>query len=108
MSKSRRPPRHSSSKELLANHQKSWLWGTVPVWETLQAGEWPIYELRVNSSAQQEIHEQCRELAEAQGIPVYEETPARLEQLLRRRNRVPALLIEAIRARPNFVPAWRG
>jgi hypothetical protein len=33
---------------------------------------------------------------------------ALLEQLLRRRNRVPDLLIDAIRARPNFFPSWRG
>ncbi|HAX43728.1 MAG TPA: hypothetical protein PLF84_15825 [Bryobacteraceae bacterium] len=33
---------------------------------------------------------------------------ALLEQLLRRRNRVPGLLLDAIRARPNFFPSWRG
>lgn len=31
-----------------------------------------------------------------------------LEQLLRRRERVPSLLLEAIRARPAFFPAWQG
>jgi hypothetical protein len=33
---------------------------------------------------------------------------ALLEQLLRRRARVPDLLLDAIRARPAFFPAWRG
>lgn len=66
---------------LLANHQKSWLWGTIPVWETLHANRWPIYELIFSSNATQPIHQKCLELAEKNGIPVREESSARMKQL---------------------------
>jgi len=66
---------------LLSNHQKSWLWGTIPVWETLHYKNWPIYELVLSHSASQPIHQQSLELAQNQGIEIRRETPARLKQL---------------------------
>ena len=66
---------------LLANHQKSWLWGTIPVWETLHADRWPVYELILSTNANQPIHEKCRDMAKKNGIPIREEKPARLKQL---------------------------
>ncbi len=66
---------------LLANHQKSWLWGTIPVWETLHASRWPVYELVLSTNASQPIHEKCREMARKNGIPVRQESSARLKQL---------------------------
>lgn len=35
----------TKSKKLLANHQRSWIWGKHLVQETLAAGRWPIVEL---------------------------------------------------------------
>ncbi len=68
-------------KPLLANHQKSWLWGTIPVWETLHANRWPVYELILSHNANQPIHHKCRELAKKCEIPVREETATRIKQL---------------------------
>ncbi len=68
-------------KPLLANHQKSWLWGTIPVWETLHANRWPVYELVLGSHADQPIHQKCVELAKKHEIPVRQETSARMKQL---------------------------
>ena len=68
-------------KPLLANHQKSWLWGTIPVWETLHANRWPVYELVLGSHADQPIHQKCLELAKKHEIPVRQETSARIKQL---------------------------
>jgi len=67
-------------KPLLANHQKSWLWGTIPVWETLHANRWPVYELVLGSHADQPIHQKCVELAKKHEIPVRQETSARMKQ----------------------------
>lgn len=68
-------------KPLLANHQKSWLWGTIPIWETLKQGSWPIYELRISQTADQPIHEQCLARADELGVPVIQESADRLEEL---------------------------
>ena len=68
-------------KPLLSNHQKSWLWGTIPVWETLHANRWPIYELVLSTSASQPIHQQCLDVAENRGITIRTEASSRLQQL---------------------------
>jgi len=74
-------PKRRASESLLSNHQKSWLWGTVAVWETLQTGRWPIRELVLSEQANQPVHADCRQLAEERGIPCRDESPQRIEQL---------------------------
>lgn len=66
---------------LLSNHQKSWLWGTIPVWETLRQNRWPVYELVLSTTATRPIHQQCLELAKERGLRIRNETSSRLEQL---------------------------
>lgn len=74
-------PKRRSGQKLLSNHQKSWLWGTIAVWETLQTGRWPIHELLLSDQASQQVHEDCRQLAEERDIPCRIESARRLEQL---------------------------
>ena len=68
-------------RPLLSNHQKSWLWGTIPVWETLLQNRWPIYELVLSPSADQSIHRKCSELAQEQGIAIRQDSATRMKQL---------------------------
>lgn len=68
-------------KPLLSNHQKSWLWGTVPVFETLHARCWPVYELVMANSGESEWHQRIRALAESQQIPLRRESATRLTEL---------------------------
>jgi len=78
--------RGASARPLLANHQKSWLWGTLCVEETLRAGEWPIYELILATEANQPIHQQIVDHAERLEIPIERQPARRLEQLSKARD----------------------
>ncbi len=78
--------RGASARPLLSNHQKSWLWGTLCVEETLRAGQWPIYELILGSEANQPIHQQIAQHAERLEIPIERQPARRLEQLSKARD----------------------
>ncbi|MCG6155200.1 TrmH family RNA methyltransferase [Rubinisphaera margarita] len=78
--------RGSSARPLLSNHQKSWLWGTLCVEETLRAGQWPIYELLLATESDQPIHRQIVEHAERLEIPIDRQPARRLEQLCKARD----------------------
>lgn len=64
-------------KPLLGSHQRSWIWGRNLIVETLRAGRWRPYELRLAP----EVEAELRDLAEAREVPVHVETPSRLTQL---------------------------
>lgn len=58
-----------SKKPLLGSHQRCWIWGRHLVLETLKAGKWPIYELRIAKElAQEECVAACR-LADELRVP---------------------------------------
>lgn len=67
----------SSKQPLLGSHQRSWIWGRNLVTETLRAGRWTPYELRLTPDVEAELHE----LAALRDVPIEIETPARLTQL---------------------------
>lgn len=67
----------SNKQPLLGSHQRSWIWGRNLVTETLRAGLWRPYELRLTPEVEAELHE----LAELHQVPVEIETPSRLTQL---------------------------
>ena len=67
----------AAKKPLLGSHQRSWIWGRNLVTETLRAGVWTPYELRLAPEAESEF----RDLAESRGVPLHVEPPTRLTQL---------------------------
>ena len=66
-------------KPLLGSHQRSWIWGRNVVVETLRAGLWLPYEVRIASDAL--TASELASLAETRGIRVVHESPLRLAQL---------------------------
>lgn len=64
-------------KPLLGNHQRSWVWGRNLVAETLRAGIWVPYELRVTVEAERDL----RDLAVSRGVAAHVEPAGRLAQL---------------------------
>ncbi|TWT63130.1 23S rRNA (guanosine(2251)-2'-O)-methyltransferase RlmB [Rubinisphaera italica] len=79
-------PRHNSAQPLLSNHQKSWLWGSLCVAETLEGGRWPIYELILAENANQPIHQQIEQAAISANIPLERQSSKRIEQLCKSRD----------------------
>ncbi len=73
-------------KPLLSNHQKSWLWGTLPVSETLREGIWPVYEVCLASAGETAGQRMCREWAEQRGVPIRRESSDRLTELCKARD----------------------
>ncbi|WP_339746788.1 23S rRNA (guanosine(2251)-2'-O)-methyltransferase RlmB [uncultured Rubinisphaera sp.] len=78
--------RSNSAQPLLSNHQKSWLWGSLCVTETLEHGRWPIYELILAENANQPIHQQIEQAAISAKIPIERQSSKRLEQLCKSRD----------------------
>lgn len=66
-----------AKKPLLGSHQRSWIWGRNLVAETLRAGLWIPYELRLADDADEEL----RTLADSRNVQVHDETASRLTQL---------------------------
>jgi 23S rRNA (guanosine2251-2'-O)-methyltransferase len=66
-----------SRKPLLGSHQRSWIWGRNLVAETLRAGKWTPYELRLTPEAEREL----RSITVSQDVPVHIDTHTRLTQL---------------------------
>jgi len=69
--------KHMSKKPLLGSHQRSWIWGRNLVTETLRAGIWTPYELRLAPETESEF----RDLAEPCGVTLHVEPATRLTQL---------------------------
>lgn len=67
--RSRRSRRKRRAKQpVLGNHQRCWLWGRHVVLETLAAGKWPIYELRLSSELSEADCKQVCDQAEQAGV----------------------------------------
>ena len=66
-----------TKRPLLGSHQRSWIWGRNLVAETLRAGRWLPYELRVTTDAEGEL----AQLADSRGVVLHVEPAARLSQL---------------------------
>ena len=73
---SRRKP---SGKELLGNHQRSWIWGKHLVQETIAGGRWPVLELCVSEHLSSK--EVSAVLKNGQGIDPAFVNSQRLKQL---------------------------
>lgn len=73
------PARRETGRKqpLLGTHQRSWIWGRNLVTETLRAGIWTPYELRLAPEAEPEF----RDLAESREVVLHVEPAARLTQL---------------------------
>lgn len=65
----------------MGSHQRCWVWGRNVVVETLEAGRWKPLELRVSDALPPAQLTAAQRLAEAAGIGLHVEPPARLTQL---------------------------
>ncbi|MGC1276022.1 MAG: 23S rRNA (guanosine(2251)-2'-O)-methyltransferase RlmB [Planctomycetaceae bacterium] len=66
-----------AKQPLLGSHQRSWIWGRNLVAETLRAGRWTPYELRLADDADENL----RSLADSRGVRIHDERLSRLTQL---------------------------
>ncbi|MSR59123.1 MAG: RNA methyltransferase [Planctomycetaceae bacterium] len=66
-----RSHRGKGKRRLLANHQRSWLWGRHLVLETLIGGRWPIVELYLADDLPPDLLEETRTAAIGQGIKTF-------------------------------------
>src|SRR4051812_33507612 len=71
----------SGKKQLLGNHQRCWLWGRNLVYETLDAGRWPILELCLSRDLAAETLNEVRQLASRRCIPARVEDRETLTRL---------------------------
>ncbi|MCA8988952.1 MAG: hypothetical protein KDA78_14995, partial [Planctomycetaceae bacterium] len=80
-------------RQLLGNHQNSWIWGTKAIAETIASGHWKILELHLleNSSAPHLMEWEA--WAHRHRIPCERETAARLEQLCKARDHQGAIAL---------------
>jgi 23S rRNA (guanosine2251-2'-O)-methyltransferase len=76
-----RKPRKTKRKRLMSSHSRSWLWGRHLVRETLEAGRWPIAELRLSKDLDPAERDAVTALAAGRSIPVAIESSDRLKQL---------------------------
>lgn len=65
----------------MGSHNRSWLWGHHLVRETLEAGRWPIVELRLSEDLPPAERDAVTTMAAGQSIPVAIESSDRLRQL---------------------------
>jgi len=68
-------------KELLGSHQKCWLWGRHAVMEALRAGRWPVVEVYLAESLDEEAIAAARREGARLGVEVKLAGAKRLEEL---------------------------
>lgn len=73
--------RKKGKRQLLGNHQKSWLWGRHTVNELLRVGKWPISELYLSDSLPEATLAELYGKAQQQEISVEQVSNERLTQL---------------------------
>ena len=78
-----RSRRAKGKKRLLGNHQRCWIWGRHVVQETLRAGVWPMWELRLSEELPDEELSQVCSTAEKLKIPCSVEPAEKLVQACR-------------------------
>jgi len=78
-----RSGRGKGKRPLLGNHQRCWIWGRRVVSETLLAGRWIPWELRLSDGLPEDEITASRQLAVQQNVPVLVETAAQLTRLCR-------------------------
>jgi 23S rRNA (guanosine2251-2'-O)-methyltransferase len=76
-----RKPRKTKRKRLMGSHNRSWLWGHHLVRETLEAGRWPIVELRLSEDLDPAERDAVTAMAAGRSIPVAIESADRLRDL---------------------------
>jgi 23S rRNA (guanosine2251-2'-O)-methyltransferase len=76
-----RSGRGKRKRTLLANHQRSWIWGRNLVRETLLAGRWPILELHLADDLPGEQLAEAQLRAEQIAVPLRISPRPRLTQL---------------------------
>jgi 23S rRNA (guanosine2251-2'-O)-methyltransferase len=67
----------------MGSHQRCWIWGRMPVVETLRAGRWPILELHMNEALPPDELRAASRLAAGLDIPVSLEPATTLARLCR-------------------------
>jgi 23S rRNA (guanosine2251-2'-O)-methyltransferase len=65
----------------MGNHQRCWIWGRLPVMETLRAGRWPPLEVRLDERLPAEERDEALRHAERLGVEVVSAPAAALERL---------------------------
>lgn len=73
--------RQKAKSKLMGSHQRCWIWGRRAVLEILEAGRWPILELRLDAAMAPARIERARDLASHGDIPVFLDSAERLRQL---------------------------
>jgi len=78
-------PRKQKKKTptLLGSHQRCWIWGRMPVLETLHAGRWPVLELHLSERLAADETDHAVRAAERLAVPVTIAAPATLARLCR-------------------------
>jgi 23S rRNA (guanosine2251-2'-O)-methyltransferase len=78
-----RSRRGRRKQKLLGSHQRCWLWGRHLVTETLRAGRWPLFELRLSDRLPADELYQARALADQCGVPPLVQPHGELTRLSR-------------------------
>lgn len=113
----RAPGGKATTKTLLSNHQRSWLWGRNLVLETLAGGRWPVHELYLASDLADDEASVALAHAEAAGPKLKTSRAARrrLEQLcgaadhqgyLAQVGEYPYMTPDVLRADARPTPLW--
>ena len=75
--------RKRKPRELLASHQRCWIWGRNVVLETLRSGKWPIRELHLAESLPARERAEAQRACHAAHVSSFIEPAAVLERLCR-------------------------
>jgi 23S rRNA (guanosine2251-2'-O)-methyltransferase len=67
----------------MGNHQRCWIWGRLPVMETLEAGSWCPLEIRLDERLPAQERDEVLRHAERLDVPSAFEPAAALERLCR-------------------------